>query len=352
MTIYLSIVLYRRIFFLKGVKLVFVGMVIVLIRMLLPFNFSISVTIPITYILPELNKIMFRPFGNTNIFVGVLILWIIGTFFKLVFEFIRNMRLNRVLQSYQNGGGYRRKQVENILDEFGMANIRVIILPENISPSITGLIKPTLIFPDQDYATQHLRYMIRHEIEHFKHHDLWLKKFIGIVSCIYWWNPFVYLIKRKLHLALELSNDSTVIRNMTNKEKIQYVECLVEVAKMSQKDNKHKSTIPFIYSENDLKVRVSGILNDVYSKKCNSTFSLIVNINILLFLVLGSIFFIPEAYGITHAAKENTFVIEKDNSYFIKTSKGYDLYIENVYVATMEKIDSTLKNLIIYGEER
>ena len=32
-------------------------------------------------------------------------------------------------------------------------------------------------------------YILKHELNHYIHHDLWFKAFGELISIIYWWNP-------------------------------------------------------------------------------------------------------------------------------------------------------------------
>lgn len=100
----------------------------------------------------------------------------------------------------------------DIIENYTDNSFEIAVLPLNISPAITGLKKPILILPDIRRLTeQELKYVCAHEIMHYTKHDLWLLLLADIVCCIHWWNPLVYLMRRRFSLIMEISNDQDVL---------------------------------------------------------------------------------------------------------------------------------------------
>ena len=61
------------------------------------------------------------------------------------------------------------------LQEYLAKPIRIALIPEPISPAITGLLHPILIMPDgQSFSETELKYICLHEIAHYKEHHLCL----------------------------------------------------------------------------------------------------------------------------------------------------------------------------------
>lgn len=85
------------------------------------------------------------------------------------------------------------------LQEYLAKPIRIALIPEPISPAITGLLHPILIMPDeQSFSETELKYICLHEIAHYKEHHLWLEFLMEIICRIHWWNPFVQHLKKNL----------------------------------------------------------------------------------------------------------------------------------------------------------
>ena len=74
-------------------------------------------------------------------------------------------------------------------------------------------------------------FIIRHELEHYRHHDLVLLFLLDLLVCFHWWNPFVYILRKHFTLVLEISNDQMVIKGMNEREKLEYLSSLLHAAK-------------------------------------------------------------------------------------------------------------------------
>ena len=48
------------------------------------------------------------------------------------------------------------------------------------SPMMTGLINPVILLPRREYGYDELRLIIKHELTHYKHNDLWIKLLLTI----------------------------------------------------------------------------------------------------------------------------------------------------------------------------
>ena len=57
---------------------------------------------------------------------------------------------------------------------------------------------------------------------------------------------------------------------------------------------------------------------------------------------------ILEPYSIKSENATNTFIISADNSYFVKSQDGYDLYVNSTYYATINEPKDSLLALPVY----
>lgn len=90
------------------------------------------------------------------------------------------------------------------------------------SPALIGLLKPTILLPIRKMSTTELNMVIRHELIHHKRKDLWVKLFVLVASALHWFNPFVHLLRKEIHIWSELACDEAVIKDMSYVERIQY----------------------------------------------------------------------------------------------------------------------------------
>lgn len=78
---------------------------------------------------------------------------------------------------------------------------------------------------------------------HYIKRDLFLKCFFEILCLLYWWNPLVYIVRYYFSNILEIRNDLIVCNELSEIEKIHYVEILLKC--LGQKRKKERNTIFF-----------------------------------------------------------------------------------------------------------
>ena len=98
------------------------------------------------------------------------------------------------------------------------------------SPMLVGFRKPMIVLPEGDYDHQTLQNILRHELMHYRRRDILYKWFAVFVFSAQWFNPVMYLVRREINRACELSCDEMVIRAMTREEKQSYGETLLLLA--------------------------------------------------------------------------------------------------------------------------
>lgn len=105
------------------------------------------------------------------------------------------------------------------------------------SPMIVGWRKPQIYLPIHlisDYDAAHLRYMLYHELQHYKHQDALVNHFINLAAVFYWFNPLVWYALKKMRDDREIACDSSVLAMLKESEYEMYGHTLIHFAeKMS-----------------------------------------------------------------------------------------------------------------------
>lgn len=341
--------------FFKESKIIFIGLTIILIRLLLPLNFPFTITIPITHILPNLSRLYYMKIFNYPLFYILFMIWVIVALSKIINIVYKDLKLYRLLKQLSQINNEKELNV-NILSSSGK-NLNILTTSATISPVIVGLFHPTLIIPDYVFSLsrEEIDYIIMHETAHYKKLDLWLKHLIKLVSCIYWWNPFIHILQKKMELTLELSTDLSVIHDLDNLKKLDYANCLIKVSKICHSSDFNNNIlcdlgIPLISIKTDLEIRTNKIISATKKNKCKTKLLRYINITVALLMIVLCFLFVPEAYEAGDNTQEGSFSITKDNTYLIEKSNGYDLYYNGKYIITIDELDETLKKLKIYKE--
>lgn len=353
LTLYLCILLhFGNTIFKHGIRVVFLGIILILFRMILPFNFPFTVYIPISKILPEITLPLVTPvIGSITPLKILVTLWFSVATIKFFLLLRQKQSYHRLLLSISDIESNYTQAANKIVQSLGGKNIRIAIIRRKVSPAITGLFRPVLILPEYNYTEKELFYVIAHEWNHYKHFDILIQNLILFLTCLYWWNPFVHVLNQKFQTAVEISNDRLIVEGMTLQERDSYMQCLVKTAKFYQNNDSEQFCIPFIGQGTALLTRIEKIQSVNTSCNKQNNIRQIDNLLLIAGMVFCSYIFIPEASKTPDDITEECFTIDPDDAYFIKTENGYDLYTENQFRGSMEKIDETLINLPVYKEK-
>ena len=79
------------------------------------------------------------------------------------------------------------------------------------SPMVAGLFRPKLLLPSGDFSELELTFILRHELTHYRRHDLWYKLVLMLANGVHWFNPLIYLLRREAERDLELTCDDAVV---------------------------------------------------------------------------------------------------------------------------------------------
>lgn len=95
------------------------------------------------------------------------------------------------------------------------------------SPLVVGFLKPRIVLPSTKLSESEFRYVMLHELTHFRRGDQLYKWLMQLILCIHWFNPLVYWMARKVNRACELSCDEAVIRRLDADAKYEYGSLLI-----------------------------------------------------------------------------------------------------------------------------
>jgi beta-lactamase regulating signal transducer with metallopeptidase domain len=165
------------------------------------------------------------------------------------------------------------------------------------SPMAIGILKPTILFPEESYSSKDFYFILKHELIHIQRRDSLMKLVRLIVLAFNWYNPFCYVLARHLDHWCETSCDELVIYNSTRSECLDYSKLLLKY--IAGKKNT-TNTINMIGGKNNMKYRLHSIMD--HRKKYSS--------KVLVVLLLCIVFTTAIVSTITHidasASSDNT----------------------------------------------
>ena len=90
-------------------------------------------------------------------------------------------------------------ELNNILDEIctdkEKRNIKIVQTAAVEVPCCIGIFEKQILIPDKKYSREELHYIILHEYTHLDNKDILTIQLINILCIVFWWNPFVYILK-------------------------------------------------------------------------------------------------------------------------------------------------------------
>lgn len=163
------------------------------------------------------------------------ILWICGMAAVLFWLLRSGLRLYRITQSalpLQNRE--IRSLYRQCLDDMHIGrDIPVRSTAFLKSPVITGPFRPCIYLPIHlisDYDARSMRYMLLHELSHYRHRDMLAGCWMNLLNILYWFSPFVWLARREMRSDQEIACDASVLDMLKDADYAGYGNTLLNLA--------------------------------------------------------------------------------------------------------------------------
>jgi bla regulator protein BlaR1 len=117
------------------------------------------------------------------------------------------------------------------------------------SPVIAGLLRPCIYLPIHlisDYAStdknrppqcgisncnmSNMRFMLLHELQHYKHKDTFVSFLMNLAIIIYWFNPLVWYAMKQMRSDKEVACDTSVLEMLKEEDYADYGNTLINFA--------------------------------------------------------------------------------------------------------------------------
>lgn len=137
--------------------------------------------------------------------------------------------------------------------------VRAVIFKGTSSPVVTGIFKPVLVLPEEQYNNEQMYFILKHEMVHIKRRDIYIKLLLAAASAVHWFNPLVWIMCREAALDMELSCDERVTQDAGFDVRKAYAETLLE-ALGRQCERKNILSVRFYDEKEIMKMRFKNIL--------------------------------------------------------------------------------------------
>lgn len=199
------------------------------------------------------------------------------------------------------------------------------------SPVIAGLFHPCIYLPIRlltEYHKSEIRYILLHELQHYKHKDALANAFMNLVGILYWFNPVILFALREMRYDKETACDASVLEMLDEESYEDYGNTLIHFAEKI-------SLSPFFFASGiggnikQLKRRILNIASyekPTFLKKLKSVFAFTLTTLLLLsFTPFISVYAADTSHYQWNTSSENISYVDL-SSYFEDYEGSFVLY--------------------------
>ena len=162
----------------------------------------------------------------------VTLVWIIGS---LIFIFVHLISYSHYKRQVLKNGKMIKEtrilsQIFRLKCELHInRTVCVMEYDEAESPMIIGFIKPVLVLPKEQYCSEDLFFILKHELVHLKRGDVYLKLLFVTANAVHWFNPVIWIMQKEAVIDMELSCDERVTQGTSFALRKAYTETLLSM---------------------------------------------------------------------------------------------------------------------------
>ena len=165
----------------------------------------------------------------------LLSIWIVGMLVMMILVIKSSLRLRTIKRSALPLQNPKVRRLYNrCLNEMKIIrNIPVYSTAFLKSPIIVGFLKPCIYLPIHlisDYHESDMRYMLLHELQHYRHKDAIANYLMNFAGVLYWFNPFVWFALREMRNDREVACDTSVLKMLEEDDYADYGNTLINFA--------------------------------------------------------------------------------------------------------------------------
>ena len=162
-------------------------------------------------------------------------IWAFATLFFLSRLGLNTLLTGRRNKSPNNSSNQIQETVDQLTDEFGIRRtVRIQFGLSKSMPMTCGILRPQLRLPLEasTWEPSHLRTVLLHELAHVKRHDVLTQLLVKLTCAVYWFNPLVWIVSRRIELEREKACDDLVLAKGV--QPADYAESLLQIISQTQ----------------------------------------------------------------------------------------------------------------------
>ena len=157
----------------------------------------------------------------------VVIIWLAGVAVMAIWAIISHLRFTRYLRRW--GRPVQDGEVIRLYNSVGdQLNVnrrpRLRVCAGVRAPMLAGVFHPSLILPEETMQVDSdtMRYILVHELTHYKRRDILLKTLALLANIVHWFNPLMWYMVRLVERDTELACDEAALRQLPPEDHAAY----------------------------------------------------------------------------------------------------------------------------------
>lgn len=266
------------------------------------------------------------------------------------------IQYHRVVSYFSEMEKTEDTELNNILDEIctdkEKRNIKIVQTAAVEVPCCIGIFEKRILIPDKKYSREELHYIILHEYTHLDNKDILTIQLINILCIVFWWNPFVYILKGDMYQSIEIRCDQTVTKKLKSAERGNYLTVILKEYKASVQEKEFRKpagAMPLCEDHSDHLIERFRLVAEgkQSSSRIGRIFVPVIAVALLVLsysLILQPRYDVPEGiYDVQNGQcweikQKNAYLYEKAGKYYLH-SGNENFQLDSEAVDLMEKAD-------------
>lgn len=285
--------------------------------------------------------------SNLYKFINILpLVWMAGFITTLFISIFMFFTLNKQVKIKKN---IECENIKFILEKSKnimkiKTYINLVVNDDIRTPALCRLIKPTILFPNTmlDLEDDEIKYILLHELSHYKRKDILVNYLLVLLQCIHWFNPFIWFFFKKIREDMELATDEMVVSKLNEDEYKNYARTIITIIERISIVPKNIGVLAMADDKKILRKRIEMIKNSNLFKNKKKLISII---GISCVLILGSILLTSKNSLTDDRVKgnfenliqyKNSYVGDNSNTNNLIQSLGFGSFKERIELSTSE----------------
>lgn len=171
----------------------------------------------------------------------LIFIWIIGMFYISCQTLYTNYKIFLIKKNSVSNNNFQIDALlQSCLIEMKIKKKIPIKMTSKLnSPGLVGFCDPCILFPKNSLdavSLKNLRFVILHELQHYRNNDVLINYIICMGNIIYWFNPCVRWMLKQIRQLQEISCDISVLDKLDPSTYFDYGNALIDFAELLSKN--------------------------------------------------------------------------------------------------------------------